>query len=151
MPLGHLGINVTDLDEAKRYYDQVMPVLGYEPFVAHDDEFAYRPTSGKVGTYSVLLSGRRADGLLRRSRRAATPGLHGSHPGGGRGRCVRRTGRRVRGGPSTARLAPVPTALPRGILDRARRCGARSRVPPRPLNSATFHARNPRLTHRSKL
>jgi catechol 2,3-dioxygenase-like lactoylglutathione lyase family enzyme len=51
MPLGHLGINVTDLDEARRYYDQLMPVLGYEPFLRHDDEFAYRPANGKVGTY----------------------------------------------------------------------------------------------------
>lgn len=51
MPLGHLGINVADLPTAKRYYDALMPDLGYEPFLASDDEFAYRPAEGKVGTF----------------------------------------------------------------------------------------------------
>lgn len=51
MALGHLGINVGDLQDAKRYYDQMMPLLGYEPFLSHDDELAYRPAAGKYGTY----------------------------------------------------------------------------------------------------
>ena len=51
MPLGHLGVNVSDLAEAKRYYDRLMPILGYEPFLEHDDEFAYRPSGGKIGTF----------------------------------------------------------------------------------------------------
>ena len=49
--LGHLGINVPDLVQAKQYYDQVMPLLGYEEFVSAADEFAYRPADGKRGTY----------------------------------------------------------------------------------------------------
>ena len=51
MPLGHLGINVSDLSAAKAYYDEIMPILGYETFLEHDDEFAYRPADGKIGTF----------------------------------------------------------------------------------------------------
>ena len=51
MPLGHLGIQVPDLAAARAYYDQVMPALGYEPFLVDDDQFAYRPADGKVGTF----------------------------------------------------------------------------------------------------
>jgi catechol 2,3-dioxygenase-like lactoylglutathione lyase family enzyme len=51
VPLGHVGINVPRLPEAKRYYDEVMPLLGYEPFMSASDEFAYRPAGEKVGTY----------------------------------------------------------------------------------------------------
>ncbi|MCW2494305.1 VOC family protein [Jatrophihabitans sp.] len=49
--LGHLGINVPDLDAAKAYYDALLPLLGYEPFFAADDEFSYRPAEGRPGTY----------------------------------------------------------------------------------------------------
>ena len=31
MPLGHLGINVSDLTETKAYYDRLMPLLGFDP------------------------------------------------------------------------------------------------------------------------
>ena len=48
--LGHLGINVPDLDAAKAYYDQLMPLLGYAPFISGPDEFAYLPAAGKRGT-----------------------------------------------------------------------------------------------------
>ena len=48
--LGHLGVNVTDLPAAKRYYDELMPLLGFTEFVAAEDEFAYRPAGGKPGT-----------------------------------------------------------------------------------------------------
>ena len=51
MPLGHLGLNVSDLQTSKAYYDQLMPALGFESFLAHVDEFAYRPAGGKAGTF----------------------------------------------------------------------------------------------------
>lgn len=49
--LGHIGINVADLDAARRYYSEVMPLVGFESFLDADDEFAYRPMAGKPGTY----------------------------------------------------------------------------------------------------
>lgn len=52
--LGHLGINVPDLDAARRYYGKIMPLLDFEPFVDADDQFAYRPAGGKPGTYLFL-------------------------------------------------------------------------------------------------
>jgi catechol 2,3-dioxygenase-like lactoylglutathione lyase family enzyme len=51
MPLGHLGVNVPDLAAARTYYDALMPLLAYEPFLGSDDEFSYRPADGKPGTY----------------------------------------------------------------------------------------------------
>lgn len=47
--LGHLGLNVPDLMAAKRYYDDLMPLLGFEEFFSADDQFSYRPV-GKPGT-----------------------------------------------------------------------------------------------------
>jgi len=38
MALGHLGLNVPDLTVAQAYYDQVIPALGYAPFVVDDDQ-----------------------------------------------------------------------------------------------------------------
>jgi catechol 2,3-dioxygenase-like lactoylglutathione lyase family enzyme len=49
--LGHIGINVPDLDGARRYYSAVMPLVGFEVFLDAEDEFAYRPAAGKPGTY----------------------------------------------------------------------------------------------------
>jgi catechol 2,3-dioxygenase-like lactoylglutathione lyase family enzyme len=49
--LGHLGVNVRDLVGAKAYYDQLMPLLDFEPFLSAADQFAYRPAGGKPGTY----------------------------------------------------------------------------------------------------
>jgi catechol 2,3-dioxygenase-like lactoylglutathione lyase family enzyme len=49
--LGHIGINVPDLDAARHYYGAVMPLVGFETFLDADDEFAYRPMAGKPGTY----------------------------------------------------------------------------------------------------
>ena len=49
--LGHLGINVPDLVAARRYYDALMPLVGFEPFFAADDEFSYKPAGNKPGTY----------------------------------------------------------------------------------------------------
>ena len=51
MALGHLGINVPDLEVARGYYAQLLPALGYEPFLDGADEFAHRPAGGKRGTY----------------------------------------------------------------------------------------------------
>lgn len=49
--MGHVGLNVPDLVSAKAYYDELMPLVGFEPFLASGDEFAYRPAHGKPGTY----------------------------------------------------------------------------------------------------
>ena len=49
--LGHLGVNVPDLSAAKRYYDQLMPLMGFEPFLTAEDQFAFRPSGGKPGTF----------------------------------------------------------------------------------------------------
>jgi catechol 2,3-dioxygenase-like lactoylglutathione lyase family enzyme len=51
VPLGHLGINVNDLAAAKDYFDQIMPLLGYEDFFVAAEEFSYRPVDGKPGTF----------------------------------------------------------------------------------------------------
>ena len=49
--LGHLGINVPDLPVARAYYDALLPLLGYEPFFATEDELAFMPARGKRGTF----------------------------------------------------------------------------------------------------
>lgn len=49
--LGHLGINVPDLEAARAYYGEIMPMLGFEVFLDAADEFAYKPAGDKRGTY----------------------------------------------------------------------------------------------------
>jgi catechol 2,3-dioxygenase-like lactoylglutathione lyase family enzyme len=49
--LGHLGINVPDLDAARHYYGEIMPLLDFEVFLDSPDEFAYKPARDKRGTY----------------------------------------------------------------------------------------------------
>jgi catechol 2,3-dioxygenase-like lactoylglutathione lyase family enzyme len=49
--LGHLGINVPDLARARRYYDEIMPLVGFELFTSAEDQFAFMPADGKRGTY----------------------------------------------------------------------------------------------------
>ena len=49
--IGHIGVNVGDLRVAKTYYDELMPLLGFEEFIDSDDEFAFMPADGKPGTY----------------------------------------------------------------------------------------------------
>jgi catechol 2,3-dioxygenase-like lactoylglutathione lyase family enzyme len=49
--LGHLGINVPDLEGARSYYDRLLPFLGFEPLLAQEHQLAYRPVAGKPGTY----------------------------------------------------------------------------------------------------
>jgi catechol 2,3-dioxygenase-like lactoylglutathione lyase family enzyme len=44
-------VNVTDLGQAKAYYDQFMPLVDYEPFFAVEDQFSYLPANQKRGTW----------------------------------------------------------------------------------------------------
>jgi catechol 2,3-dioxygenase-like lactoylglutathione lyase family enzyme len=48
--LGHIGVNVRDLEQAKAYYDMLMPLLRFEPHIAAEDQFAYRPINNEPGT-----------------------------------------------------------------------------------------------------
>jgi len=68
--LGHLALNVPDLAAAKAYYDALMPLVGFEPFLVAADEFAYTPAQGKRGTFLFFYESeetgtysRRATGL----------------------------------------------------------------------------------------
>jgi catechol 2,3-dioxygenase-like lactoylglutathione lyase family enzyme len=49
--LGHLGINVPDLERARSYYGDLLPRVGFESFRADDDQFAFMPANGKRGTF----------------------------------------------------------------------------------------------------
>jgi len=49
--LGHIGVNVHDLARAKAYYDNIIPLLGFESYLVAADQFAYRRLGGKPGTY----------------------------------------------------------------------------------------------------
>jgi catechol 2,3-dioxygenase-like lactoylglutathione lyase family enzyme len=49
--LGHVGINVPDLEAARRYYRELLPLVGFEPFVDDEDQFAFMPAGGKRGTF----------------------------------------------------------------------------------------------------
>lgn len=60
--LGHLGINVPDLGTAKRYYDALMPLVGFEAYFATSDEFCYKPTGDKPGTYLFFYPAARDGG-----------------------------------------------------------------------------------------
>lgn len=52
--LGHVGLNVPDLKRAQAYYDELLPQLGFDKFLAADDQCAYMPAGGKPGTYLFL-------------------------------------------------------------------------------------------------
>jgi catechol-2,3-dioxygenase len=52
--LGHLGVNVPDLGPAREYYEPLMPLLDYEPFLTADDVVAFMPAGGKRGAYLFL-------------------------------------------------------------------------------------------------
>ena len=49
--LGHLGLNVEDLVAAKAYYDELLPLVGFEEFFSAEDRVAYRPANNKRGTF----------------------------------------------------------------------------------------------------
>ncbi|MQA79076.1 MAG: extradiol dioxygenase [Streptosporangiales bacterium] len=51
MPLGHLGVNVTDLARAKAYYDGFMALVSYVPFHTGPDQLSYLPADEKPGTW----------------------------------------------------------------------------------------------------
>jgi len=59
--LGHVGINVPDLASAKPYYDELMPLVDFEPFLDAEDRFAYRPAAGRPGTYLFFYRAAGAD------------------------------------------------------------------------------------------
>ena len=56
MPIGHIGVNVSDLGSAKTYFDELMPMLSMEPFVESEGQFSYRPMEGKPGTHIFFYS-----------------------------------------------------------------------------------------------
>ena len=64
--LDHLGLNVPDLGKAKPYYDELMPLLGFEPFFATDDQFSYQPAGGKPGTRIFFYRAPLPDEYLRK-------------------------------------------------------------------------------------
>jgi catechol 2,3-dioxygenase-like lactoylglutathione lyase family enzyme len=39
------------MEQARAYYGKIMPLLEFEEFLDHDDQFAYRPAGGRPGTY----------------------------------------------------------------------------------------------------
>src|SRR6266513_2317389 len=67
MPLGHIGLNVPDLARAREYFDDLMPLVGYEPFFAADDQFSYQPLDAKPGT-RIFFYGSESAGDYSRSR-----------------------------------------------------------------------------------
>jgi catechol 2,3-dioxygenase-like lactoylglutathione lyase family enzyme len=62
MPIGHLGLNVPDLDRARQYYGTLLPHLGYELFLDAVDQVAFLPAEGKRGTYLFLYPTAEPDG-----------------------------------------------------------------------------------------
>ena len=75
--LGHIGVNVRDLEQAKAYYDGLMPLLGFEPYIAATDQFAYRPVNSKPGAVLFLLSSSGRSALFTTPPGPATLSLHG--------------------------------------------------------------------------
>jgi catechol 2,3-dioxygenase-like lactoylglutathione lyase family enzyme len=63
--LGHLGVNVQHLAQAKAYYDSLMPLLDFEPYLTAADQFAYRPADGKPGTYLFFYPALEGEGYSR--------------------------------------------------------------------------------------
>ena len=60
MPLGHIGINVSNLEASYSYYSVLMPLLSHEPFLTDEDQFAFRPANNKSGTYLFFYAGQDA-------------------------------------------------------------------------------------------
>lgn len=73
--LGHLGINVPDLAAARAYYGELMPLVGFEPFLDAEDQFAHRPAGGKPGTYLFFYEAEGAGPGLEPYDRRRTTGL----------------------------------------------------------------------------
>lgn len=70
--IGHLGINVPDLGAAKRYYDDLMPLVEFEPFLSSADQFAYRPSGGRPGRYVFFYPATDGDAYSRERKPSAT-------------------------------------------------------------------------------
>lgn len=60
--IGHLGINVGDIEQAKSYYGSLMPTLEFEIFLDTDDTIAYRPAGAKPGTFLFVYQATDIDG-----------------------------------------------------------------------------------------
>ena len=54
MPIGHIGLNVHDLAQAQRYYDELMPLLDMTLLGADESQVAYCPADGKRGAFVFL-------------------------------------------------------------------------------------------------
>ena len=108
MPLDHIGINVPDVASAQEYYDALMPLVGFQPFMSGEDWLSYAPVSGE-GT-QLFFYAAQADGAYSRDR----PGLQhlGSWSGPSRGTCGVRVGAtaRRRGAGRTPGIPAVPPA-----------------------------------------
>jgi len=63
--LGHLGLNVPDIDAARAYYGDVLPLLDYEPFRSEEDGVAYMPAQGKRGVYLFFYPASEPGGYAR--------------------------------------------------------------------------------------
>jgi catechol 2,3-dioxygenase-like lactoylglutathione lyase family enzyme len=63
--LGHIGINVPDLERARSYYGEIMPLLGFEPYLDDDDQCAYKPAANKRGTYLFVYPAQEASDFSR--------------------------------------------------------------------------------------
>ena len=63
--LGHLGVNVPDLAAAADYYEALMPLVGYEPYLTTDDTVAFMPGGAKRGTYLFLYQATEAGPVSR--------------------------------------------------------------------------------------
>ncbi len=66
--LGHLGVNVPDLERAAAYYSPLMPLLGYEPFMTTEDAVAFMPAGGRRGAYLFLYGSTEEDAGYSRER-----------------------------------------------------------------------------------
>jgi catechol 2,3-dioxygenase-like lactoylglutathione lyase family enzyme len=118
MPIEHLGLGVPDVDAARAYYDELMPLLGF----VREWDAGYRPTDwqgAQIFLYPTLEDGdysRHRIGLQHISFDVPTRSdvhrvygvreFDGSQPLTGRGRC---SGSTVREG----RLAGADAALTR--------------------------------------
>ena len=76
MAIDHLGIGVPDVEAARGYYDELMPLVGYQPAFGN----GYAPTDWQGGA-GVPLPRPGGGRLLAAPHRAAAPGLPGAERG----------------------------------------------------------------------
>ncbi len=134
MPLGHLGLNVRDLEASRQYYGQIMDLLGFESFLDHADEFAYRPVGGKPGTFLFFYPEQQgtADGYTHHSTGLQHLAFIVRTRGDVQAVRDKVAFARIGDRPRTPGLPAVPAALLRHLLARPLGLPARSRLPPRP-------------------